>query len=181
MLLLLMIQFIHRSGNTQNTEKDIVTVENVNLEKYTGLWYEIARIPNRFQKQCLRNTTAEYSLREDGKINVTNRCLKENGEIDEIKGIAKITDPATNAKLKVSFVRFLGISLFWGDYWIIGLAEDYQWAIVGTPSRKYGWILAREPQLNAEIVADIDQKLTEQGYNPKDFVKSSQEKFQTNP
>jgi len=160
-------------GNPENEDKDLVTVNQVDLEKYTGLWYEIARIPNRFQKQCAKNTTAEYSLREDGKIKVVNRCLKENGEVDDITGIAKIADPVTNAKLKVSFVRFLGISLFWADYWIIGLAEDYRWAIVGTPSRKYGWILAREPRLSPEVLSHINQKLSEQGYNPEVFIKST--------
>ncbi len=163
-------------GYPQNAEKDLITVDRVDLKKYAGLWYEIARIPNRFQKQCAQNTTAEYSLRGDGKIEVVNRCLKENGQPDIIEGIAKIDDPVSNAKLKVSFVRFLGISLFWADYWIIGLAEDYQWAIVGTPSRKYGWILAREHQLDPGVLAHIYQILSEKGYNPEDFIKSNHEK-----
>lgn len=179
MVLVLMIMNIFylppTKAETRIPEKDLITVRKVDLNKYAGLWYEIARIPNRFQKQCLQNTTAQYSLREDGKIEVINRCLKESGEIDEIKGIAKIADTETNAKLKVSFVRFLGISLFWADYWIIDLSEDYQWAVVGTPSRKYGWILARQPELSQEVLEQINQSLREQGYDPTEFIKGQQQ------
>ena len=75
----------------------------------------------------------------------------------------------------MSFVRFFGISLFWADYWIIYLDEDYQWAVVGTPSRKYGWILAREKKLSQEVLESIDQKLVEQGYDPLDFIKGQQQ------
>jgi apolipoprotein D and lipocalin family protein len=157
-------------ADNKTPPKDLVTVRKVDLNKYTGLWYEIARIPNRFQKQCLLNTTARYELKEDGKIEVLNRCIKEDGEADEIKGIAKVADPETNAKLKVSFVRFLGISLFWADYWIIGLADDYHWAVVGSPSRKYGWILARDPILEEETLSHIYQGLAEQGYDSTKFV-----------
>jgi apolipoprotein D and lipocalin family protein len=166
------------SANNEQTEKDLVTVGQVDLDRYAGLWYEIARIPNRFQKKCIQNTTAHYSLREDGKIEVINRCLKENGEINEIKGIAKIADEKSHAKLKVSFVRLLGISLFWADYWIIDLAKDYQWAVVGTPSRKYGWILARKPELNQEILEGIHLRLSKQGYDPSEFIKSQQQTTQ---
>jgi apolipoprotein D and lipocalin family protein len=176
--LLIFILAVHVTlikADKEKSAQDLVTVRKVDINKYVGLWYEIARIPNRFQKKCMQNTTAQYSLREDGKIEVINRCLKSNGETDEIKGIAKIADPETNAKLKVSFVRFLGISLFWADYWIIDLAEDYQWAVVGTPSRKYGWILARERELSQKTLEFIDQKLVEQGYDPLEFTKGQQQ------
>jgi apolipoprotein D and lipocalin family protein len=150
------------------------TVEHVNLEKYIGLWYEIAKIPNRFQKMCIGNTTAQYALREDGRIDVLNRCMKNDGSYTQAKGIAKIADINTNAKLKVSFVRILGISLFWGDYWIIGLNENYQYAVVGEPSRKYGWILSRKPELLTEQWNAVNQILTNQGYDPETFVKTVQ-------
>lgn len=126
-----------------SAEKDetmaVKTVAQVDLSRYVGLWHEVAKIPNKFQKQCARGTTAEYTLREDGRITVVNRCIRENGDPDEAKGEAKIVDPATNARLKVSFVSFLGWRPFWGDYWIIGLDDQYQWAVIGTPDRKYGW------------------------------------------
>ena len=87
-------------ADKEKSAQDLVTVHKVDINKYVGLWYEIARIPNRFQKQCMQNTTAQYFIRDDGKIEVINRCLKENGETDEIKGIAKIANPETNAKLR---------------------------------------------------------------------------------
>jgi apolipoprotein D and lipocalin family protein len=149
--------------------KPVRTVEKVDLERYTGLWYEIAKIPNRFQRKCDRGTTAQYALRDDGKIDVINRCVKKDGNTIEAKGIARVVDTESNARLKVSFVKILGISLFWGDYWIIGLGEDYDYAIVGTPSRKYGWILSRTPSLSQEKLEEIFSLLREQDYNPDDF------------
>jgi len=150
------------------------TVESVDLNRYVGTWYEIAKIPNRFQSGCDRGTTASYTLRDDGRIDVVNRCLEEDGEVKEAKGIAKIVDSETNAQLKVSFVRVFGISLFWGDYWIIGLDDDYRYAVVGTPTRKYGWILSRQPQMSAEGLTKVHAILRKQGYDPADFEETSQ-------
>jgi apolipoprotein D and lipocalin family protein len=151
-----------------------VPVDSVNLKRYTGIWYEIAKIPNRFQRKCVGSTTAQYSLRDDGRIDVVNRCIVDNGQVDEIKGIAKVVDEKSNAKLKVSFVRLFGISLFWGDYWIIGLDEKYEYAIIGTPNRKYGWILGRKPMLSTDDLQDAFTILTEQGYDPKNFEMTEQ-------
>ena len=150
------------------------TVKYVDLNKYTGLWYEIAKIPNSFQDQCVKNTTAKYILKDDGEFAVLNSCIDEDGKIDEADGIARIVDKKTNAKLEVSFVSFFGWRPFWGDYWIIGLDEDYKWAIVGTPNRKYGWVLSRTPQLSIETMNGIFEILKDQGYNPKDFEISKQ-------
>ncbi len=122
------------------------TVKSVNLQKYTGTWYEIAKIPNSFQDHCIKNTTATYQLDEDGEIIVINRCVDEESDIDEAEGIARVVDTLSNSKLEVSFVSVLGINLFWGDYWILGLEENYNYVVVGTPNRKYGWILARDPK-----------------------------------
>ncbi len=160
----------------QDKEKTEPTVVNsVVLKKYVGVWYEIAKIPNSFQKKCARNTTATYKLRSDGKIDVINRCIETDGKVNEAKGIAKVVDTTSNAKLEVSFVRILGINLFWGDYWIIGLDKDYKYAVVGTPSRKYGWILSRTPKLSGEEMQEVFSILKKQGYNPKDFEMTKQE------
>ncbi len=145
------------------------TVEFVDLERYAGLWYEIAKIPNRFQKKCSGGATAFYTLREDGKIDVLNRCNDENGKPIEAKGVAKVVDETSNAKLKVSFVKFLGFRMFWGDYWILGLGKEYEYAIVGTPSRKYGWILSRKSSLSQDVMNRLYQELRRQGYDPDDF------------
>jgi len=147
----------------------ITTVDFVDLSRYSGLWYEVAKIPNRFQKKCVRKTTAEYTRRDDGRIQVVNRCLKSNGEFAEAEGVARIEDPVTNAKLKVSFVSVLGWRPFWGDYWVIGLDEDYRWSIVGTPDRKYGWVLARAPELDEETMAEIFTIIEGNGYRRSDF------------
>ena len=155
---------------------ELVTVNKVDLNKYTGLWYEVAKIPNSFQDQCAYGTTAEYKIDEDGDIIVTNSCYDDEGKLDVAEGLAKVVDKNTNAKLEVSFVSFLGIRPFWGDYWIIGLDENYQWAIVGTPGRKYGWVLSRTPSLPDSTMQTIFEILKSQHYNPDDFEISEQKK-----
>lgn len=151
------------------------TVPQVDLQRYVGLWFEIAKIPNRFQKQCAGGTTAEYTLREDGTIRVVNRCLRADGSTDEAVGRAKVADRETNAKLEVSFVRFLGRNFFWGDYWIIGLGAEYDYAIVGHPERKYGWILARTPRLEPVLMEEIFSTLRRAGYEPAQFEMTRQD------
>lgn len=145
------------------------TVDYVDLQKYAGRWYEIARVPNRFQKQCSGEVTAEYELRDDGRLDVVNRCSTKDGDLDEARGIAKIEDRNSNARLKVSFVRLLGISLFWGDYWILDVGEDYEYAVVGSPDRKYGWILSRTPTLEWATLEGILNRLAQQGYEQDAF------------
>ena len=145
------------------------TVNQVDLKKYIGLWYEIAKIPNSFQEQCAYGTTAEYKLLEDGNIQVINKCYTKDGEADVAEGLAKVVDKTTNSKLEVSFFSILGFRPFWGDYWIIGLADNYQWAVVGSPNRKYGWILSRTPTLPDETMNKIFSILKEQYYNPDEF------------
>ena len=168
MYIILITLFAAVNLMAQNSEPG--TVNHVDLKKYSGLWYEISKIPNRFQKQCVKNTTAAYSLNEDGTIKVVNSCTDDEGEMDTAEGVAKVVDPKTNAKLEVSFVSILGINLFWGDYWIIGLPDDYSYAVIGTPNRKYGWILSRTPELPEEKLGEAYDILKKNGYNPKDFV-----------
>jgi len=136
------------------------TVPYVDLKRYLGTWYEIASFPQSFQKGCT-GTTATYSLRQDGDIDVVNRCRKErlDGEERSAKGRARVVDRATNAKLKVSFFR-----PFWGDYWIVDLAADYQYAVVGHPSRDYLWILSRTPTMDGAVYDAIVGRMRAQGY-----------------
>lgn len=148
------------------------TVDHVDLARYAGEWHQIALIPNRFQDQCAGGTTATYTRRDDGRINVLNRCRTSDGELDEAEGLAKIENPATNAELKVSFVSFLGWRPFWGDYWVIGLDEHYRWAAVGTPNRKYGWILARTPTLDDATLDRVFTIFEQNGYDRGDFEMS---------
>ncbi len=151
------------------------TVPQVDLERYAGPWFEIARIPNRFQKGCARNVTARYILNENGTLSVQNRCTKADGEIDEAEGVGRIVDRSTNAKLKVSFVSIAGWRPFWGDYWILELGNDYEYAIVGTKNRRYGWILAREPRLSPELLETLFDRLRAHGYDPTTFQLTPQD------
>ncbi|HKI79384.1 MAG TPA: lipocalin family protein [Ignavibacteriaceae bacterium] len=154
--------------------KEVKTVSNVELNKYVGKWYEIARIPNSFQKNCESNVTANYTLRDDGKINVLNKCVEDDGSVNEAEGLAQVVDKKTNSKLEVSFVSIFGIHLFWGDYWIIGLDENYEYAVIGHPDRKYGWILSRTSKLSKDKLDEAFEILERNGYNPKDFVMTVQ-------
>lgn len=170
----LLLLFYGGDASGQTTHGEVTTVSRVDLDRYIGVWYEIAKIPNSFQKQCARNTTATYALRNDGRIDVINRCTESDGSISEAKGIARVVDTTTNSKLEVSFPRLFGIQLFWGDYWIIGLDDNYRYAVIGTPSRKYGWILSRTPVLSPEEMHVAFEMLKTQGYKPNDFVMTEQ-------
>ena len=147
----------------------VQVVETVDVDRYMGRWYSIASIPTSFERQCVQGTTAEYELLDTGKIRVTNTCYDADRNIDVATGQAWVPDPSEPAKLKVSFVRFLGIWWFGAPYWIIELAPDYSFAVVGHPSRRYGWILSRTPCLSDDVLADIVAKLEAQGYDFADF------------
>jgi len=143
-------------------------VRHVDLQRYLGTWYEIARYPNRFQKGCTA-TSATYSLREDGKIRVVNRCRKgsPDGPERSAEGKAWVVDEETGAKLKVEF--------FWpfrGDYWIIGLGDDYEYAVVGHPRRKYLWILGRTPEMAPATYERVLEGILRQGYDPSKLLRT---------
>jgi apolipoprotein D and lipocalin family protein len=146
------------------------TVAHVELPRYLGTWYEIASFPQSFQRGCTA-TTATYSLRDDGDIDVLNRCRKDSLEGPESTalGRARVVERTTNAKLEVSF-----FGPFWGDYWVINLADDYSFAVVGHPSRDYLWILARAPSLPDSTYQNILAKLQAQGYESSRLVRTLQ-------
>ena len=136
-------------------------VEHVDLERYLGTWYEIATIPQRFQRGCVA-VAAEYSLLPNGDILVVNTCREGtlDGKIRSVRGRARVVDKKTNAKLKVTFFW-----PFWGAYWVIGLDPDYQWAIVGHPNRKYLWILSRSPQMDESLYGELLDFVAARGYD----------------
>jgi len=150
----------------------VMPVPSVDLNRYVGGWYEIAKIPNRFQRQCARHTVALYGLLPDGRLSVLNQCIKRSGNVDQATGVARVIDPVSRARLKVSLVSFLGWRPFWGDYWVIGLDDDYRWAVVGSPDRRYGWVLARTPHLDEASMASIREILERQGYGWSRFEPS---------
>jgi len=125
---------IQVTGQTKEGQPPI-TVNYVDIQRYAGLWYEIAKIPNTFQDHCAYSTTAEYLIDQDLDITVINKCYEEDGSLDVADGVANVVDKETNSKLEVSFVSFFGIRPFWGDYWIIGLEDDYNYAVIGHPER----------------------------------------------
>ncbi len=151
-------------------------MEALNLDRYLGRWFEIARFPNSFQDDCSGDVSATYSRRPDGRLSVLNRCRKSNGDWKEAEGVARVADengPAS--KLKVRFApAFLSFLPFvWGDYWVLALDEEYQWAAVGTPDRKYLWILSRTPALDPNVMDSILSKLEGMGFRTEDLVTTS--------
>lgn len=145
---LLLLALTSRTVGAADTP--VRTVPRVDIDRYLGDWYEVARLPNRFQRRCLGDVRASYARRDDGRLDVVNRCRGDEGTV-EARGVARIVDTTTGARLKVRFApAFLSfLPQVWGDYWVIGLADDYSWAVVGSPDRHYLWVLARTPALDA--------------------------------
>lgn len=147
----------------------VSAVNQVDLARYVGHWYEIARLPMFWQRQCKADTTADYTREADGTIKVVNRCRLEGGSMDEARGKATVVEGSRNARLKVSF--------FWpfkADYWIIGLDPDYRWALVGTPNHKYLWLLSRTPTLPEDTVTLALSIARTQGYDLTQLIRTPQ-------
>ena len=156
--------------STNAMSQPLETVPYVDLERYSGLWYEIASYPQRFQRGC-HKTTAEYSISERGHVVVVNRCNKDSidGRQSSIRGKAFVQKNSGNAKLRVQF--------FWpfrGDYWIIDLADDYTYAVVSHPNRNYLWILNRTPEMDEKIYSGILGRLKDQGFDLDKLQKTKQ-------
>ncbi|MBU0480015.1 MAG: lipocalin family protein [Proteobacteria bacterium] len=166
--ILLMVSLLTACIPMKDTSiEPLQTVEKVDLERYLGEWYEIARYPNRFQQDCPASK-ATYSLLPSGKIEVLNECYDHDYQhvLRSVKGKARIVDQSTNARLKVTF--------FWpfsGDYWIIDLGDNYEYAVVGHPDRKYLWILSRTPEMSEDLYGKISEGLISQGYDPARLVR----------
>ena len=153
----------------------VQTVPKVDLDKYLGEWVEIARFPNWFQKKCAGDVRATYARRPDGRLDVINRCRTSAGET-EARGVARVADSRTNAKLKVRFAPALlsWLPQVWGDYWVIGLADDYAWATVGSPDRNYLWILARHAKLDDAAYAAAVEAARANGFAVDRLVRTPQ-------
>jgi apolipoprotein D and lipocalin family protein len=154
----------------------VATVPFVDLDRYLGRWLEVARLPNQFQDQCASDVTADYVRRDDGRIGVTNRCRRADGTVDQAEGVARVVDTSTNAKLKVRFApAWLSFLPFvWGDYWVIGLADDYRLAVVGSPDRKYLWVLSRSPELPEPDWQQAMQVARRNGFDVSRLVRTKQ-------
>jgi apolipoprotein D and lipocalin family protein len=164
--------------STSPSSSPVRSIAAVDLTRYAGTWYEIARYPNSFQRQCAGDVTAEYTLEPGGRIRVVNRCRKADGTMDSAEGVAKRTPGAPDSQLKVRFAPaiFSFIPAVWGDYWIIGLASDYSYAVVGDPSRKYLWILSRTPRLENAAYATALETVKANGFDPNRLERTSNSK-----
>jgi apolipoprotein D and lipocalin family protein len=165
-----LLAIISLSMNCKNS-KTLETVPAVDLEKYMGRWYEIARLPNSFE-EGLKCVTAEYQLKENGRIKVINSGTQiENPDVrNQSVGIAKMPNAAEPGKLKVSFFR-----PFWGKYQIMQLDSNYQYTLIGTPSRKYLWILARTPQLDDNTKAMLVSYAKDKGFKTESLIFTKQD------
>jgi len=176
-VLILMLAMVTAQASAQQEVTTVVTVASVSLERYVGKWYEVSRFPNRFQTQCTGDVTAEYQNRDDGRIDVINRCRKADRSFEQASGIARIVDTASNAKLKVRFAPawLSWLPMVWGDYWIIGLAPDYSYAVVGEPGREYLWVLSRTPNMSEESYQAALGLAAAQGFDVKKLQRTKQE------
>jgi apolipoprotein D and lipocalin family protein len=150
----------------RDSGQPLQTVPRVDLERYLGLWFEIARYDSSFEEGC-EGVTAEYAMREDGLISVVNTCYEGalDGPVETAEGRARVANGQTNAELEVSF-----FGPFWGDYWIIELDEDYQWAVVSEPRGRYLWILAREPRMDQAVLDERLARLEADGFDTSALV-----------
>jgi len=151
------------------------TVERVDLDRYLGDWSEIARFPNRFQNDCVGDVRARYARRADGRLDVINQCRTTEGT-DDARGVARIVDSSSFAKLKVRFAPALlsWLPAVWGDYWILGLATDYSWAVVGSPDREYLWVLSRTPSLDEDKQVLAWRAARDNGFDTDRLVRTQQ-------
>jgi apolipoprotein D and lipocalin family protein len=161
------------------TPPALTSVPAVDLDRYQGRWYQIALYPNFFQRQCVSNTTADYTLMADGSVLVLNQCTTADGSTTQALGAARVDEPRktlfnrhplppSTSRLEVRFApKWLSfIKAVWAPYWVIQLADDYRYAVIGEPDRKFLWILSRTPALSPQDEATIKALLTQQGYDP---------------
>ena len=152
-------------------------VPEVDLVRYSGQWYEIARFPNRFQRRCAGEVTATYTLQPNGKISVLNRCRLENGEEIQARGVARPAGKEQpNSILKVRFAPAILSFLpqVWGDYQIIALSPDYTHALVGDSERKYLWVLSRSPQMDDDVFDQLVEEARSQGFDTSRLQRTRQ-------
>ena len=157
----------YSQSGPQVSDAPVKTIASLDVPKYLGTWYEIAKFPNWFQRKCVGNTKATYSMRADGNLKVLNSCKNADGVVSEAEGMARQIGEQDSPKLEVRFapawLSFL--PLVWGDYWVIDLDPQYQVAAVSDPQRDYLWVLSRTPQLDQKVYQDLLQRLQAQQFD----------------
>lgn len=163
-------------AQAQDNGSPVKTIASLDVPRYMGTWYEIAKFPNWFQRKCVANTKAEYSIRPDGNLKVLNSCKTASGETTDAEGTAKQVGAKDSPKLLVRFapawLSFL--PMVWGDYWVIDLDPQYQVAAVSDPKREYLWVLSRTPQLNQKSYEDLLQRLQAQQFDVRKLELTTQ-------
>jgi apolipoprotein D and lipocalin family protein len=156
----------------------LVVVPSLDYARYSGTWFEIARLPNRFQAMCAGDVTADYVQQPDGRIGVTNRCRESSGRLREAAGVARRADGEPSSVLKVRFAPAIlsFLPMVWGDYQILALGSDYDYAMVGSPSRSYLWILSRTPTLDARVYQQLITQAESQGFKVSALIETEHTK-----
>jgi len=175
LVLLLLPWLLLASPAVRAGDAPLEPVAWVDLNRYMGTWHEIARYPNRFEEECVADVTANYALKADGRVRITNRCRLADGSFSEAEGEARrvgsVNDPRLEARFAPEWLSFL--PLVWGDYWIVDLDEDYTLAAVGDPSRKYLWILSRGPVVPPTRLQALMSRLKNKGFDPARLMSST--------
>lgn len=155
-------------------EGALSTVDRVDLARYTGLWYEHGRLPNRMQGGCARDVTTTFSPKGPRTLDMVTRCRRSDGSEEVDGGVARVQDPATNAKLEIRFLPLAvaWLPFAWSDYWILDLAPDYGHALVGSPSRDTLWIIARKPALDAGVYQRLVAKARALGFDTGKLIRT---------
>lgn len=164
---LLLLSINPSQAIAQKSDQSVRAIASLDVPRYQGTWYEIAKFPNWFQKKCIANTKATYIAKPDGNLRVLNSCKTAGGDTSEAEGLARQIGAKDSSKLEVRFapawLSFL--PLVWGDYWVIDLDPQYQLAVVSDPRREYLWILSRTPQLDPKVYEDVLNRLQQQQFD----------------
>ena len=165
---LLTLSSLHASAQTAVATEwpPVQTIATLDVPRYMGTWYEIAKFPNRFQAKCTSNTRARYLAQTDGTVQVLNSRVTADGHTIDALGLAKQIGSATSPQLQVRFApAWLGwLPMVWGDYWVIDLDTNYQLAAVSDAKREYLWVLSRTPQVNAKAYDALLERLKAQHF-----------------
>ena len=173
---LLLICFGSSQVMSQQGDQSVKTIAALDVPRYLGTWYEIAKFPNWFQKKCVSNTKAVYTAKPDGNLRVLNSCKTATGETSEAEGLARQIGTKDSPKLEVRFApEWLSfLPMVWGDYWVIDLDPQYQVAAVSDPRREYLWVLSRTPQIDPQVYADLLVRLKKQQFDIQKLELTSQ-------
>ena len=173
---LLLICFGSSQVMSQQGDQTVKTIAALDVPRYLGTWYEIAKFPNWFQKKCVSNTKAVYTAKSDGNLRVLNSCKTATGETSEAEGLARQIGTKDSPKLEVRFApEWLSfLPMVWGDYWVIDLDPQYQVAAVSDPRREYLWVLSRTPQIDPQVYADLLVRLKKQQFDIQKLELTSQ-------